>query len=275
MKTQFIEVNIADHVNPENLGILAKLKRLEVVSHALDHGAFISGGFARQLLINGDLSHYLQHPRRAGDIDFFFTSLESANSVVSVDPSLYKSQGGFAKETFRSVDTTGINVKLQFVTAPDLIFETPEACMSRFDIYNCQVSLVGDKLVFPHDWFALEARRLIRINNTDAPFMGTRLVKYLTSRGYVGIEDQSREALSAWLLKAATNTFPRFTKSHVLGITHAVQALQRLGHIMSEDLVLFVGKWKHALEQQQPNAYGIYAHVEVDWAVNAIEQLNA
>lgn len=275
MKTRFVEVNVKDHLSQENRDILTRLTRLPVISHALESGAFISGGFARQLLINGDIKRYLNHPRRPGDIDFFFTSREVADNVVSFDQSLHRSQGGFAQESHTRINSLGMNVKLQFVTAADLIFDTPAACMSRFDIYNCQVALVGDKLVFPHDWFELEKQRLIRINNTSAPFMGTRLIKYLTDRGYVGIEAQSRDALTEWLTRAATNSFVGFKPDHMHGISQAVKDLQKRGHLMSEDLVLFMGKWKEMLAEQQYGAYGVYTHVEVDWATHAIEQLSA
>jgi len=275
VKTRFIEVNVNDHINEENREILTKITRLPVVFEALTRGAFISGGFARQILLNGNLRNYLQHPQRAGDIDFFFTSPEAAKAVIDFDESLHKSQGGFAKETHTMLNSLGLNVKLQFVNSPDLIFDTPEACMSRFDIYNCQVALVGGKLMFPHDWFELEDRRLLRINNTSAPFMGTRLLKYLTSRGYVGIEDQSRDALTEWLTRAATSTFPGFKADHLHGINHAVKELQKRGHIMSEDLVLFMGKWKKLLVEKQYGAYGVYTHAEVDWATHAIEQQRA
>jgi len=275
VKTRFIEVNVNDHINEENREILTKIARLPVVDAALTQGAFISGGFARQLLLNGNLRNYLQHPTRAGDIDFFFTSPEASKTVIDFDKSLHRSQGGFAQETYTMINGLGLNVKLQFINTPDLIFDTPQECMSRFDIYNCQVALVGGKIMFPHDWFELEDRRLLRINNTSAPFMGTRLLKYLTSRGYVGIEDQSRDALSEWLTRAATSTFAGFNPEHMHGISHAVKELQTRGHIMSEDLILFMGKWKELLTEKQYGAYGVYTQVEVDWATHAIEQLSA
>lgn len=278
--SEFAKIPVKNVLSPENYQFFKQVTSHPDIKRALLAGGFIAGGFARAALRNDSLKDYLS-PQRAfhrevkspGDVDIFFTSADSADEI---DDRFYRSQGGFAKEGNIHLERVGLtaflNFKVQFVETPDLILPTVEECLGRFDFVNCQVAIVGDKIVFPKGWHELEDKHLIRIANINAPFMGSRVFKYLTYRGYEGLDEESQEHFGLWLIKAATGDFAGFETKHKQGVEAAVRKLFGRGVIRRDDLILFLGKWKQLLQEK---VYGGYKNVEVDWALHAIEQLNA
>lgn len=278
--SEFTKVKVKNVLSPENYQFFKQVTAHPDIAHALKCGGFIAGGFARAVLRNDPLKDYLSEPRafhkvtkQPGDIDIFFTTAASADSVGD---RFYRSPGGFAKEGNIHLERVGntafINFKVQFVETPDLIFPTVQECLARFDFVNCQVAIVGDNVIFPTAWHALEDKRLLRIANANAPFMGSRVFKYLNHRGYEGLDEESQEHFAMWLVRAATGDFEGFETKHKAGVEHAIRNLFSKGLIKKDDLILFLGKWKHLLQEK---VYGGYKNIEVDWALHAIEQLNA
>jgi len=284
--SQFTETHVLDVVKGENMEIMrAILGGSSRMRNALFNGGFVAGGFARALLRGDSLREYLSQSDgkggygHAGDVDVFFTSEEGAKKTTSSFKDR-RSMAGFAQETMDWVSMTSaaipekrdINFKVQLIDRPDLISKTPEECISRFDMVNCQVALVGDVLIHPKDWHQLEASRKIRINQIYSPFLGSRILKYVKYRGYDGIEESSYPLLVEWLAKAAGDNFPGFTERHLNGVQKAVKRLLNDGHIGKSELIMFLGKWTENVELDgdtyQMRASG--QSTQVDWAMNEI-----
>jgi len=286
--SQFVETHVLDVVKGENMEIMrAILHGSARLRNSFHNGGFIAGGFARALLRGDSLHEYVSQDdgkgvyTHAGDVDVFFTSEEGAKKTTSSFKDR-RSMAGFAQETMDWVSINSaaipekrdINFKVQLIDRPDLISKTPEECISRFDMVNCQVALVGDVLIHPKDWRELEASRKLRINQIHSPFLGSRILKYMKYRGYDGIEESSYPLLVEWLAKAAGDNFPEFTERHLHGVQNAVKRLASGGHIEKSDLIMFLGKWTENIEiggdTYQMRANG--QTIQVDWALNQIEQ---
>jgi len=275
--SEFIKVPVAsvisDSVRSTLMGILSR-KEIKI---ALDNGGFIAGGFARALLRNESITQYLTdfNDRSPGDIDIFFKHKANADAAIAqLGHDLYPSQGGFAKEgTSRLLfDTDGYTnwtFKIQLVDSTDLIFPTVEETLARFDFVNCQVALDGTDLIYPREWHDLEKNMLLKIANINAPFMGSRVNKYLKQRGYKGLAPESQEVFQDWLIKAATSDFEGFDDKHKHGLEHAVKTLFSNGVVPKESLVLFLGKWKEIRTTWKYSSRSTY---EVDWAHHAVVQ---
>lgn len=287
--TQFVETPISDVVQGENAEVLdAILQKSAVVKNALYKGGFLAGGFPRAILRGDSLCQYFSpsdhrngRNHSQGDIDVFFTSSEGA--VATVIPfKAYPSQGGFAHEKQDFVEIVdgveqrvNISFKVQLVDKPSLINRTPAECLSRFDMVNCQVALVGDVLIHPRDWHELDASRKIRINQVESPFLGSRILKYVKYRGYSGIEESSYPRLVEWLAKVASGGFPGFTTQHMVGTQFAVKTLRKGGHIEKSELLMFLGKWTELIGSRKDN-YQMgkrplnQEQTQVDWALHEI-----
>ncbi len=296
--TQFAETHVLDVVKGENMEYMrAILNGSARLRNSFHNGGFIAGGFARALLRGDSLRDYFTLENscssdgmgsgwHAGDVDVFFTSEEGARKVTSSFNDR-RSIAGFAQENTEWVSFVSgklanvrgdLSFKVQLVDRPDLVSKTPEECISRFDMVNCQVALVGDVLIHPKDWHELEASRKLRINQIHSPFLGSRILKYLKYRGYEGIEESSYPLLVEWLAKAAGDNFPGFTDRHLSGVQSAVKRLVGGGHIDKSDLIMFLGKWTENVElngdtyQMRASGWSPGEIVQVDWALNEIGQ---
>ena len=276
--SEFIKVPVASIITDTELDMLNTLRSAKEVRIALESGGFIAGGFARALLNKQSIRDYLapnNYDLLPGDVDIFFKCKEDAERAAEfLGPDVYPSQGGFAKEgssrlSLENYGLSHLTFKIQLVDASDLIFPTVEETLARFDFVNCQVALVGDDLIFPREWHDLEKKKLLKIANIEAPFMGNRVNKYIKQRGYKGLVPESQEIFGDWLIKAATSDFEGFEDKHKLGLEHAVKTLFSNGVVSKDSLVLFLGKWKEIRTTWKYSSRSTY---EVDWAHQAIEQ---
>ena len=272
--SEFIKVPVASIITDTELDMLNTLRSAKEVRIALESGGFIAGGFARALLNKQSIRDYLapnNYDLLPGDVDIFFKCKEDAERAAEfLGPDVYPSQGGFAKEGTSGLSgLSRLAFKIQLVDASDLIFPTVEETLARFDFVNCQVALVGDDLIFPREWHDLEKKKLLKIANIEAPFMGNRVNKYIKQRGYKGLVPESQEIFGDWLIKAATSDFDGFEAKHKLGLEHAVKTLFSNGVVSKDSLVLFLGKWKEIRTTWKYTSRSTY---EVDWAHHAIEQ---
>ena len=272
--SEFIKVPVASIITDTELDMLNTLRSTKEVRIALENGGFIAGGFARALLNKQSIRDYLapnNYDLLPGDVDIFFKSKEEAERAAEfLGPDVYPSQGGFAKEGTAGLSgLSRLAFKIQLVDASDLIFPTVKETLARFDFVNCQVALVGDDLIFPREWHDLEKKKLLKIANIEAPFMGNRVNKYIKQRGYKGLVPESQEIFGDWLIKAATSDFDGFEAKHKLGLEHAVKTLFSNGVVSKDSLVLFLGKWKEIRTTWKYSSRSTY---EVDWAHHAIEQ---
>ena len=278
--SEFIKVPVKSILSNDELSILTKILNIKPIKLALDNGGFIAGGFARALLRKDPIRKYLSSYKESnpGDIDIFFRHKDHAVATVAqLGKDFYSSQGGFAKEgpsglVFDASDLRDGALQhfmIQIVDSPDLILPTVEETLLQFDFVNCQVALVGTDLVYPREWHELEEKMLLKISNINAPFMGTRVNKYLRQRGYKGLVPESQEIFQDWLIKAATSDFEGFNDKHKAGLEYAVKSLFANGVVLKESLVLFLGKWKEA---RASGSYSTQVSYEIDWAQQAIQQ---
>ncbi len=261
-----------------NYKIIDMIFSLPLVRDSLDAGGWLAGGFPRNALLGSDLTDYFRwegngiaRPGRPGDVDIFFPTAEIAQQFTNHRYASSKSSiGGFAKESHVWIDGKNL-VNMQVIDHPDLCHGSLEKCLESFDFENCRVAITKDHVVAPKGWRALEESKLIRILNNSSPFMGSRVMRYLTQRGMSGLTHDSSEKLVEWLCRAATENFPGYDSRHMNGIKTAVMNMAESGYLRQEDLILFLGKWTKIMSEGK---YGKYFTVEVDWAINKIEELS-
>lgn len=275
--SEFVKVPVASVLSPAELRVLNATLDIPKIKQVLAAGGFIAGGFALNLLRKGSIKRYLTDYQHCapGDIDIFFSHKSRADDALSqLGAAFHLSPGGFAKEgtAYLSDDSprgSSESFKIQLVDFPGMIFPSVEETLAQFDFVNCQVALVGTDLMYPREWHALEEKKVLKIANNKAPFMGSRVNKYLNHRGYNGLALESQEIFQDWLIKAATSEFEGFHGQHKAGIESAVKTLFANGLASKASLVLFLGKWQEARLSCHYSAGGTY---KVDWARQAIEQ---
>jgi hypothetical protein len=283
--SNYIASPINDEIDPAMQMTLSKIMELDLIKDALNSGGWIAGGFVRNVLLGANLADYLhwhRAPRDAferaksqGDIDIFFPSEQIANDVINrhqqaTGKSLELSVGKFAMESNGHLQGLGA-VKIQLVNHKDHCAGSIDDCLDRFDFKNCKVALNKTHFFYPEGWRELEATRMLKIDSTHSPFLGSRIVKYLNHRDMIGLTPDSAELMTTWLCRAATETFPGYSDTHLQGIKSAIMGIADKGFLAKEDLILFLGKWKKVMTE---HVYGQHFTIEVDWALHKIEELD-
>ena len=108
--SNFTRLSLTEALSPRALGELTSLRRaVPVIDTSLANGGWICGGMMRHLLLDGSLEEYFTPLRsmeppwrstRAGDVDLFFPSVESANrSADASNRKVRRSMADFAGET--------------------------------------------------------------------------------------------------------------------------------------------------------------------------------
>jgi hypothetical protein len=278
----YIESRLSETLSRSSAQNLDRISRVApVIQEAMDAGGWICGGFPRAILMGHDPLEYLSGDRDTvyfRDIDVFMPTSESAEKVIS-SPSFtssHPSVGGFCREWVYDAWNTRLNssFKVQVVNHPSLIRPTLEATLDRFDFLNCQVAISGDRIIYPKRWHEIESQKLIKIHNVSSPFLGSRIMKYMSSRGMLGITEDSYDGLTEWLCRAANDKFEGFDANHVAGIENAVRCLRASGMVSRENLIFFIGKWldsSHLLDHDVTYAESMM----VDWAAQEISNENA
>jgi len=277
--SNFTRLSLTEALTPRALGEFTSLRRaVPVIDTSLANGGWICGGMMRHLLLDGSLEEYFTPLRsveppwrnaRAGDVDLFFPSVESANrSADASNRKVRRSMANFAGETEAVWERGGHEVKVQLVDDPDLIQPTIEDTLTRFDLINCQVGTDGEWVYLPEGWHDLERSRLLGIAHSNTPFLGCRILKYLEFRGLTGLTDDSYEKLQEWFAQVG-NDFKgeRWTSPHISGVQGHVKRLRAAGLVRREDLIFFLNKWKEFVREK---VYGVSYSYEVDWALNEL-----
>ena len=271
--SRFDVINLNEvKIHPATHVLLDRIMMQPVVRNALDEGGWIAGGFIRQILLGNDVTNYFNPnvENRAGDVDIFFDSPTRASECVNACGSRPPSWGGFAKDVSINTPGTGI-INVQLVDSPDLCLPFEES-LARFDFTNCKVALRGNKFYVPAGWKELEDNKLLQITSCVSPFLGTRIIKYMKSRGLTQISPDSIPVLSEWLYKVAAGDFPNFTKTHLMGLESAIRRLYHMNKMDPTFLALFMGRWTTL--EQIPRGYGHYETISIDWAQSEIAKLN-
>ena len=280
--TRYITRPFNEVLDPERLEMLETLLNVPIIKQAREHGGIIAGGFPRALLLGKQFKEYFNPTQtdpkvtpRPGDIDIFFTSTLAAEKVIDLySTKMQNSLGGFAKYTTIYGKTLSSSIVVQLVNHPTLCRSSLEEILDSFDFNNCKVAIVGDNIIYPEGWHELESSKRISISSITSPFMGSRLVRYLTSRGMVGVTADSREKLTEWLCAAAISKFDGYMPQHLDGLKTAIMQLEFNDQLNADELVLFIGKWKILTYEKSEN-YGPSNSVEVDWALKKVQDNDA
>lgn len=274
MLQKFIKMSLADGLTPErHAELLSLLESVPAIANALAKGGWLCGGFPRHLLLNVPIKNYFSQKEKGqpGDIDIFFSSVEDANCASKFEAhkmDLQESFGGFATE--RSVKFMRETVRVQFVNHPDKVYRSVETALENFDFLNCMVAITSEGFLIAEGWRETEDAKLLKICNNISPFLGSRILKYLTKRGLDNISADSQELLSAWFCSASNADFANSEKKHLAGLQYAVKSLDALNHLRREDLLFFIGKYQEMVKE---TAYG--ETKTFDWALRRIGKSTA
>lgn len=293
VKEDIVVVKHSDYLDREQYKILKKLLQTPIIRESLDKGAWIAGGFGRNIILKKDITEYIlgqeekdefgfitRHP--AGDIDIYFPNRESATEMVDLALKMedsYRVKKTDYSETY-TVSLNGFTYPLiiQLINKKELIFTGGFIeCFNSFDFYNVMVA-IDDENIYYHKLIPeLEREKKLKINSNISPILGHRIYKYMLSRGMTGITEDSEEKLKEWLFMASFTNFKQFfakmkiANSHYEKtlIDHYLLKVKKIFHILKEKdkkslLAIFVGKYQDSYEEK----YGV--HVTVDWATNQI-----
>jgi hypothetical protein len=279
---KFVKKNLMDVLTPSRRSeLLMLLDSIPAIGMSLDAGGWICGGFVRHMMLDIPIAEYFfpQDTRRnAGDIDIFFSSVESANRAVEASllagnggKSVHPSFGRFAN------DVTAIfakrRIKIQFVNHPDKVHDSVESTLKSFDFMNCMAAITNDGIVYCEGWHELEKSNLLKICNAKSPFLGSRILKYLNFRGVSGITPDSREMLTEWLLLAMNQRFEGYAESkHLDGVESAVKRLRQAGMVSQEELIFFIGKYFSYIETLTGTKENYGEYQKVDWALTQLDK---
>jgi len=281
MELEFNRYKIAEVLSPEQIHQLDGLRQISWLKKSFETG-WIAGGFVRHLLLGGLMESYFSSAEvwsaehwssdKKGDIDFFFPDSETANAAVDKGVS---SQSMFAlniavRKSRAENHVNNFRFNVQFVNHPNLCKPTAEDTIKRFDFLNCMVAIEGDEIIIPAGWRDIENAKLIKINSAHSPFLGSRIIKYLTDKGLEGITDDSFPLLREWFASIAGDKFENFQSTKLplddKFFQGKVKTLRDLGLVSKEDLIFFINKWRVTFEEKN---YGqtVTVTTSSDWAL--------
>jgi hypothetical protein len=260
-----------------------------IIRQTMGDGAWIAGGFARVVahnIFNIDdvgIKEYLVPDRNKwgetssvpGDVDIF--------SPVNVDLSKYtdagrRSFGDFALDSsciFGDETYEPKRYTVQLVDHPKYRYNNVESCLESFDIINSRYAIVlkdnAYYLVYDKEALWLDKNGCLNIAHTSGPFLAARVLKYLTyKKCYNGITQEGYKKLTEWFIRASSGSWPdHFHGQHLTSIRSHIHALQSRGYMEIDNLVLFLGKWRH---QYRKEKYGPI--IDIDWAVDKIDKMS-
>ena len=269
----YIKKSLFDGLTPARRSeFLSLLDGVPGIARALDAGGWICGGFVRHLLLDLPIADYFtpKEDNRAGDVDIFFSNQDDANRAAGVAAlkgngcdNIQTSWGGFAKEMTARFNRRSVTI--QFVNHPDKLKPTIEETLDGFDFLNCKVAISREGLVMAEGWREVESLRLLKICSASSPFLGSRITKYLTKKGLNELTEDSQPFVTEWLLSASLKEFEGSESKHLSGLEFAVKTLHANGHVKREDLLFFIGKFRHVVSFER---YG--PEVTVDWALKEL-----
>jgi len=281
MKLVYLKINRKNCNND-----VGNILRKTIIRQPMVDGAWIAGGFARAVahsvfsISSSGIEEYLVPNRNKwgvtsnipGDVDIF--------SPKEVDLSKYanigrRSFGDFAMETMCLFDNKAYEPKrytVQLVDHPKYRYNDVESCLESFDIVNSKYAIILKDgvyyLVYDKEALELDRSGYLNIAHTSGPFLAARVLKYLTYKKCCnGITQEGYKKLTEWFARAASGTWPvHFHGQHLTSIRSHICAMQSRGYMEIDNLVLFLGKWRH---QYRKEKYGPV--INVDWAVHKID----
>lgn len=304
MKREFVKAQVSDYIKPEEFGIFYHLITNQTIAAGLGNGGWIAGGFARTILAGESIVEYLypdrsthsEFRRSVSDIDIFFPNQESALGAIASLESLIREKVKLQHPDRFAIDchimpsnnfydyfeknipngTKRFNsTQVQFVSNPPNGFKsTLLETIDDFDIVNCMVGIDGQYIYYPVEWAALEETKTLKISKSDTPFLGRRLAKYITSRGYKGVSESSRDLFIEWIARVQRDEFPSVFNSQHKQKKMMITALNNLINHKAmplTDVVMLIDKWS-VTKKQEEGAYGHSTYVKVDWALEILNE---
>lgn len=273
---------------------LKAILNMPIVDLALSNGGYLAGGFVRSALCGDDVidylipendSHFSINGKRPGDLDIFFENPESVaicsemlKESASSDVNDFRSLGGFAFEgNIRASNIGNIRdnyrkyIKVQLVDHNSSCGKQMLQNVGNFDFTNCAVAMTKDKIFVPRNWREVEKDNLLDVVSSASPFLGSRILKYIHTRGMVGLTERSRDTIVEWIVRSLYGKFEGYTKMHTSSVVSNLKKMATdVRLIPTNDLVMFLGVWKETIKQS--GAYG--KTYEVDFAMNEIARRN-
>lgn len=202
----------------------------KVIQIAFDHGAYVAGGFARQVISTAidvefvfktpDCSRilrYLGHPNvlpngqpnstfwkaGCGDIDVFFPDVASLHRFWSdIERSLPNSNSVVRMSATATPNACELlcdgNVVVQIITG----FYAPiEEQLKAFDFFNAMVAFNDKEAIVPEHWHELDKANVLHIVRCTSIFTPHRVNKWFRKHGYKHLTPASSAMLTAHVLE--------------------------------------------------------------------------
>jgi len=276
---------------------LKLILQLPFIYEALEAGGTIAGGFARCLLNNNSLYHYLSIPdysqptkikTSSGDIDIFFENVDQIKQVLGsreqysylddldIAPSMTNLCANIRYNTTSMLnDSINGRIKIQLVSG---FYGKAEEVMETFDFTNSRCAIDSEFIYYDERFFDLEKNNLLDVRHGNGPLTGYRILKYLNKRGLGTITNESREAITEWSIRFGGKFWDDHPMAKVKGLSSSstISALIKDDRIFSTaDLLNLIG----TVQTRQPiyregftDSYSIIGWNEGDLARDVIAQ---
>ena len=271
MSSTYKKIPVQDVVNahPEAELLRRILHETRPISELLDAGCYIAGGFGRAVMNGGDVRRYLGIPGKDqirghyGDIDIFFEDPARADEYRDIFKSEFRSLGKNALEK-----VINGSIRVQLVDGEKLI-KPPEEQMDRFDFTNACVSITRDHVIVHERFEELERDHALDVKQCHSPFLGSRIMKYFTTRGLKSVTPESEPVITEWIMRALSVNFDIATQVKIdsNALNHSVQRILGESRLTrADDLLLVLGRFKAT----QREKYGLVR--EVDFALANLKE---
>ena len=293
----------------KKIDIVNKVLNNKYILHSLNKGLWIAGGFARQVghhlfftdknIKDSNESIYSYFYNRKGDIDLFGESEENILKVAKQCENLKCDCDAFCMHHVSSSNFSlnleddkalkgykanqSLSLKIQFVDK--FTFKNVSECFESFDMDNCKYAIVKEKdsfyLYYDEKAIKADESKILEINHTDSPLLGSRIYKYLTKDNIVNkLSDstKSKSKFKEYLFKCLTSSWDNnftffYEEAFVINTLNKLDNVHKLDPV---DIAMFIGKLQTTRVIENGNSdYGVFADiVVVDWATDKLSKCN-
>lgn len=252
--------------------LIGRVLSSHVIRTLLDNGCYIAGGFGRALLAGHSMEKYLgielSRGSPPGDIDIFFEDASRSEEYTNIFACENRSWGKNALERPLSIKPCH-SVRTQLVDHKNLILP-PKDQLRRFDFLNAAVAIVQDKVIFPARFMELEEKKLLHIQNATSPFLGSRITKYFSLRGVIGLTPESEPLITDWIIRALCQDFKSDLNMNIVTeslMSNVKAILSNKDITRADDLLLVLGKFQMCISNSE-DSYG--SSRSVDFALHEL-----
>lgn len=235
---------------------------VDVIDCAIQHGAYVAGGFAKfmhanaqeRLTLLGITYNHVYCNR--GDIDVFFQDARSLAKFESDVESVLFRHKHRALRKCKSYTGTCDNYDIEFNKLPSgslrlgathVTVQIVKAFtgdtkkqLSSFDIANCKVAFDKSTLVYDSRLPTLESEKTLVVDDIITPYTVSRVAKYVLRDDYKRLSPESEKKLIEHGLEYMRETTPTWKTRN--GVEYhkfrTVNEMARLRHVVSTDALL-------------------------------------